>query len=486
MSNNPIDGLKPELVWQRFYEITQVPRPSKKEGKIIAHLEEFFKKLNVKYKKDKVGNLVALVPASKGFENSPTVVLQGHIDMVCEKNKGTNHDFDNDPIKLLREDGFITADGTTLGADDGMGVAAALAVISDNNITHGPVEILLTIDEETGLTGANNLEPGFITGKVLLNLDSEEEGIFYIGCSGGIDTLAEIKVDLENIPTGTEAYELLVTGLKGGHSGLEINSGKANAIKILARVFKALDNVKYSIAKLEGGSKRNAIPREVEAALFISPADEQKVISVLNDLEPEFRNEFKSTDGGLKFEFKKTDAKYEYVFSKASAEKIINVLLAIPHGVIAMSQDIPDLVETSSNLATISTVKETVTVTTSQRSSVESAKQYIAQSVASVFNLASAKVQTGDGYPGWKPNVDSKILKTAKQIYKEVFNREPEVKAIHAGLECGILGDKEPGLDMISFGPTITGAHSPDEKVEISTVSDFYFLLSKILEHIAK
>jgi dipeptidase D len=486
MSDNPTLGLKPEILWQRFYEISRVPRPSKNEGKMVTYLENLFKQLNVQYKKDKVGNLVAIVPASKGFENSPVVVLQGHIDMVCEKNKNTLHDFDKDPIKLLLKDGWITADGTTLGSDNGIGVAAALAVISDKDVIHGPIEILLTIDEETGLTGANNLEPGFISGDVLLNLDSEEEGSFYVGCSGGIDVLGNIDIELQNIPSGTAPYELLVTGLKGGHSGLDINSGKANAIKILARTLREINKINFFISKIEGGSKRNAIPREAESIIFLNPLDEQKVISLINEIEPIFRNEFNSTDNGLKIEFKKSNSKFENVLSKSSADKIINLLLALPHGVITMSQDIPDLVETSTNLATISTSRNSIQIATSQRSSIESAKKYIAESVTAVFNLANANVKSGDGYPGWKPNMDSHLLKLAKKIYKDIFNKEPEVKAIHAGLECGILGNKVSGLDMISFGPTILGAHSPDEKVNIESVDKFYKLLKSFLKSLAE
>jgi dipeptidase D len=405
---------------------------------------------------------------------------------VCEKNKNTLHDFDKDPIKLLLKDGWITADGTTLGSDNGIGVAAALAVISDKDVIHGPIEILLTIDEETGLTGANNLEPGFISGDVLLNLDSEEEGSFYVGCSGGIDVWGNIDIELQNIPSGTAPYELLVTGLKGGHSGLDINSGKANAIKILARTLREINKINFFISKIEGGSKRNAIPREAESIIFLNPLDEQKVISLINEIEPIFRNEFNSTDNGLKIEFKKSNSKFENVLSKSSADKIINLLLALPHGVITMSQDIPDLVETSTNLATISTSRNSIQIATSQRSSIESAKKYIAESVTAVFNLANANVKSGDGYPGWKPNMDSHLLKLAKKIYKDIFNKEPEVKAIHAGLECGILGNKVSGLDMISFGPTILGAHSPDEKVNIESVDKFYKLLKSFLKSLAE
>jgi dipeptidase D len=485
MSDSAIKGLKPETLWQRFYEISQVPRPSKKEGKIVQHMKKLFGDLGVNFKEDKVGNLVASVKATPGYENTPIVVLQGHVDMVCEKNKTTSHDFDNDPIKLKREDGWIKADGTTLGSDNGIGVAAALAMITDKESVHGPLEVLLTIDEETGLTGANNLQPGFLTGKILLNLDSEEDGAFYVGCSGGLDTVANFKLEMEDVPMGLESYNLLVTGLKGGHSGLDISQNRANAIKILARAFKELGEIQFYISSIEGGSKRNAIPREAEANIFINKQDVPKVENILKDFEVKLINEFKVSDSGLKIEFTKSESSDNKVFSKSFQNKIINALIALPHGVISMSQDIPDLVETSTNVATISTLKDELTIGTSQRSSVESAKKYVAQNVASVFHLAEGKVESGDGYPGWKPNMDSNILKVSKNVYTELYGKEPEVKAIHAGLECGILGDKNPGMDMVSFGPTIEGAHSPDERVNIETVNKFYSLLKAILKKVA-
>ncbi len=485
MSEQFIKDLKPEILWRRFYEITRVPRPSKKEGKILEHFKKLFKDLNVSYKQDKVGNLLISIPATKGNEKSPVVVLQGHVDMVCEKNKNTIHDFDNDPIKLKLSDGWITADGTTLGSDNGIGVAAALAVISDKEIIHGPIEVLLTVDEETGLTGVNNLEEGFISGKILLNLDSEEDGAFYVGCSGGLDTEGRFYLEFENATSGYISFELLVTGLKGGHSGLDINTGRANAIKILARTLKELDRVDYQLSSISGGSKRNAIPREAEVLFYINPSKVNETEKLIRDFHKKLLNEFKITDGSLKLELKKSSLNPKKVFTKSIKEKLINTILALPHGVIKMSQDIPDLVETSTNLATITIDNNIVTIGTSQRSSIESAKNYIANSVAAVFLLAGALIETSDGYPGWKPKMDSEILKISKKVFKDLFKKEPEIKAVHAGLECGILGDKNPGLDMISFGPTIIGAHSPDEKVNIETVEKFYELLKGILKHIA-
>jgi dipeptidase D len=486
MSADVIKGLEPSLVWERFYEITQVPRPSKKEGKIIRFLKEWGEKKNIKYKQDETGNLVFFVPASKGLEDVPVVVLQGHIDMVCEKNKGTEHDFENDPLTLKRVDGWLKAEGTTLGSDNGIGVAAALAVAEDNSFKHGPIEILLTVDEETGLTGANNLQPGFVTGKTLLNLDSEEDGAFYIGCAGGIDTMATLPLDLESVHADSLSYQIMVKGLMGGHSGSEINTGRGNAIKILARALAALSDINFSIGHIDGGNLRNAIPREAEAIILLRPSKETEVETIIKDLNDNIKAEFRQTDPDLAIIFRKTTSKHSEVLTRAFAQKLVDLLLALPHGVTAMSQDIPDLVETSTNLAVIKMNESEINIATSQRSSMESAKRYIAQSVKAVFDLAGAGVRTGDGYPGWKPNMESKILKISREVYHELFQSEPEIKAIHAGLECGILGDRSPGLDMISFGPTILGAHSPDEKVEIKTVDKFYTLLKRILEEIAE
>ncbi len=405
--------------------------------------------------------------------------------MVCEKNKGTVHDFDNDIIKLKREDGWITADGTTLGSDNGIGVAAALAVITDTDAIHGPLEILLTVDEETGLTGANNLQPGFITGKILLNMDSEEDGAFYVGCAGGVDTVANFKLEKAIVPENSSAYNLVVSGLRGGHSGLNINEGRGNAIKILARAIKELEGVKYYISKLDGGSKRNAIPREAEALLFINNKEASKAENLVKEFESDVKNELKISDNGLTVSMKPSEESSDFVFTEDLGNRIVNTLLSLPHGVISMSQDIPDLVETSTNIATIFTENENIRLGTSQRSSIESAKRYIAESVTAIFNLAGATVNSGDGYPGWKPDMNSQILKTSKNVFEKLFKKEPEIKAIHAGLECGILGDKNPGLDMVSFGPTIQGAHSPDERVNIQTVEHFYDLLKGILKTIA-
>jgi len=484
--SDAINGLEPKILWERFSEIAQVPRPSKKEEKIRKHMRELLDELKIKYKEDKVGNMIASVPATAGYENAPIVVLQGHVDMVCEKNNETKHDFENDPIKLVKDGDWITADGTTLGSDNGIGVAAGLALITDKDAVHGPLELLMTIDEETGLTGATNLEPGFVSGKILLNLDSEEDGAFYVGCSGGVDTIAEFNIEWNNVTEGNNFYKLIVTGLKGGHSGLDIEKGRGNAIKILGRTLNTLESTNYSLVSLEGGNLRNAIPREAEAIISIDKSQEENAKKIINDFQKDILNEFKTSDGGVKIVFSNSDVKSEKVFADKFKNKILDTILALPHGVIAMSQDIKDLVETSTNVATVHTEGDILKFGTSQRSSINSANNYIARNVRAIFNLASAKTSTNDGYPGWKPNLDSAILKISKTVYKELFNSEPEIKAIHAGLECGILEGKNPGMDMVSFGPTIEGAHSPDERVNIPAVEKFYNLLKGILKKVAE
>jgi dipeptidase D len=484
MSTKTIEELEPTHLWTRFYEITQVPRPSKKEEKIREHLRNLLNELNIDFKEDQTGNIVAYVPAKSGYENSPTVILQGHVDMVCEKNKDKIHDFENDPITAIKKDGWVIADGTTLGSDNGIGVAAGLAVITDPDVVHGPLEILLTVDEETGLTGASSLAPGFITGKYLLNMDSEEDGAFYVGCAGGIDTIAAFDIPTEDIDSSTSAYELLVTGLKGGHSGLDILIGRGNAIKILGRALNLLDEIDYKAAFIDGGSLRNAIPREADAILFMNDDNFKKASQIITKFQTEIKNEYQVVDDGVKVVLQKTVSDVDMVYTKEFTDRIINTFMATPHGVIAMSQDLEGLVETSTNLATVKLVDGKLRIGTSQRSSVESAKIFIEKSVKSIFELAGGKVEVGDGYPGWKPNVNSRLLKISKQVFKDLFNKEPEIKAIHAGLECGILESKNPGMDIISFGPTITGAHSPEERVNIETVDRFYELLKGILKNI--
>ena len=486
MTENEVSLLKPNHLWKRFYEITQVPRPSKKEEKIRAYLKKLLSELNVKYKEDRIGNILANVPATPGYENAPTIVLQGHIDMVCEKNRDIKHDFENDPIKVSVKDGWVIADGTTLGSDNGIGIAASLAMVTDKDVVHGPLEILMTVDEETGLTGATNLEPGFITGKMLLNLDSEEDGAFYIGCAGGIDTVATFATKQEKVNPAWSSYKLVVDGLKGGHSGLDIIHGRGNAIKLLGRTLKKLDKFDYRIANLGGGSLRNAIPRDAEAVLSMDKSHSNNVKKLIADFQKKVLKEYKSVDDGLRIRFEEDSSDFNKVYTRKFSTSIIDVILALPNGVISMNHNIPGLVDTSTNLATIKSFNDNLRIGTSQRSSSTTQKDYISESIASVFRLASADIDIGDGYPGWEPDLDSTLLKVSKEVFNSLFDKEPQIKAIHAGLECGILETKNPGMEMISFGPTIQNAHSPTERVNIETVDKFYRLLKKLVEELAK
>ncbi len=486
MGKEAIQGLKPEKLWEIFYDITQIPRCSKKETKIRQFIKTFATEHNLDFKEDTTGNIVINVPASPGKENAAKIVLQGHIDMVCEKNKSKQHDFDNDPLTVYRDGDWITADGTTLGADNGIGVAAAMAVALDENVKHGPMQILCTVDEETGMTGVSGLQKDFIEGKYLLNLDSEEDGVFYVGCSGGQDTVGVMELVLQDcVENGYEPYEIMVTGLAGGHSGLDIHLGRANAIKLLAYLLARLEGLNIKAYEISGGSLRNAIPREAEVKLLVDSKEVEKVQQIIEQFKKDALLEYKVTDPDIEIKFEKLSKFPKKIFTAQYFKKIVNVLLALPHGVISMSKDIPGLVETSTNLATVKMDGEVISIGTSQRSSIESAKNNISLSVAALFSLAGAEVKIGDGYPGWTPNMDSPLLKTSIEVYKKLFGSEPEIKAIHAGLETGLLGSKYPGLDMISFGPTIEGAHSPNERVNIPAVEKFYKLLTAILEELA-
>ncbi|NLT51688.1 MAG: aminoacyl-histidine dipeptidase [Ignavibacteria bacterium] len=485
MSYEAINGLLPKFVWERFYELTQIPRPSKKEEKVREYVRDFAKKNKLEFNEDSAGNIVIKLPATKGFENAPCVVLQGHVDMVCEKNKGTNHNFETDPLNIRREGDWIKATGTTLGADNGIGVAAAFAVVNDETAVHGPIEILCTVDEETGMTGVNNLQPGFITGKYLLNMDSEEDGTFYVGCSGGQDTAGLLPLKFKNANPSHECFEVMITGLLGGHSGLDIHRGRANAIKMLARLLKEFEGINFEIAEIKGGSLRNAIPREAEVLIITDKKNEYELQTRIQSFIQKVLLEYKKTDPGVNVKFEIFPNRPQKVFNEETSNKIIDLIFALPHGVSAMNPDLEGLVETSSNLAVLAMEADKLRISTSQRSSIESSKKNIAQSVKSCFNLAGADITEGDGYPGWQPDMDAELLKISTGVYKKLFGSEPEIKAIHAGLETGILGSKYPGLQMISFGPTIMGAHSPDERINIEDVEKFYKLLKGIVAEIA-
>jgi dipeptidase D len=485
--SNAIAGLTPEPLWQHFVRIAAIPRPSKKEEKIAAHIVGIASSHRLEVIRDETGNVLVRKPASRGRESSPIVALQSHIDMVCEKNKDVAHDFDRDGISLVRSDGYITARGTTLGSDNGIGVAAALSVMLDASLEHGPLEFLFTVDEETGLTGAAGLKPGFLKSRILLNLDSEEDGALYVGCSGGRDTLLTLPIRTEPVTSGSLPLGIAVTGLRGGHSGLDINSGRANAIKVLTRALWHLVRTEgIRLERMEGGSKRNAIPREAEAIVHVKENRLTVVRGEIDRLNRELRSEYSSGDPQLELEVSRTKPRTGgSAFTTADQSRLLDLLFALPHGVTTMSADIAGLVETSTNVATVQTGQESVVIGTSQRSSISTALDTLVSMVGVIGSMAGARVEHTDGYPGWKPNVNSAALKTTKETYRQMFGAEPAVKAIHAGLECGIIGERFPGMDMVSFGPTIEGAHSPAERVEIATVQKFWNLLTGVLKNLA-
>lgn len=480
-----ITDLKPTKVWKFFHEITQVPRPSKKEEKILAYLVKFAEDRNLKYRTDEVGNLVIEKPATPGYEHLETVILQSHMDMVCEKNADKVHDFENDPIRTIIDGEWLHADGTTLGADNGIGCAAELAILDSDDIEHGPIECLFTMDEETGMTGAMNLKPGFFNGKILLNLDSEDEGELFIGCAGGMGTMAEFAYEKREATDDYLYFEVKVSGLKGGHSGGEIHIGLGNANKILTRYLYALEHeLDWKLCSFQGGNLHNAIPREAHAVIGLKADQKERARVILNELAAAVEDELKRVDPGVKLEMKSV-GKPAYRIDCDTKRRLVRALYACPHGVYGMSHDIEGLVETSSNMASVKMKEDDkIYVETSQRSSTSSLISDIANTVASVFELAGAKISFRDPYPGWKPNPDSPILKAASESYERIFGRKPAIKAIHAGLECGLFLDKYPYLDMVSFGPTLRDVHSPVEKIEIKTVQLWWDHLVDILKHI--
>ena len=479
-----IKGLQPELVWKYFAEISRIPRPSKHEKAISNYILETAKNLGLEAKRDKFLNVVVKKKATAGKEHVPMICLQGHLDMVPEKNKETVHDFLKDPIELVRKGNMLMANGTTLGADNGIAVATNLAIMEDTSLVHGPLELLFTVDEETGLTGANNLKPGFLESTTLMNLDSEEEGSVFVGCSGGRNTIGKWKLSLENAPRGFSSLQLIVKGLKGGHSGLEIDKGRGNSIKIINRVLIALENLGARLSSIEGGNKSNAIPREAEAVIFVPKKNVKKTIQLIEQWNGIVRAELSTVEPDLQLIAEAVQLTKAKVLKKATQSLLLKTIASLPHGVLKMSADIPGLVETSTNVAIIKTEKNTIELISSQRSSVASETSEALQTMNAILTLGGATVIHTEGYPGWKPNLASPILNIAKESYKQLYGKYPEVKAIHAGLECGIIGEKYPGMDMVSFGPTLEGVHSPDEKIHIDTVDKFWKFTLEILKNV--
>jgi len=477
-----LSQLNPAPIWIYFEEICGIPRLSKNEGKIRQYLLDFAKKNNLDSKEDEVGNILIVKPASKGMENRKTVVLQSHMDMVGEKNADYPHNWATDPIKPALKNGWVTATGTTLGADDGIGIASQLAILADDNLKAGKIECLFTVDEESGMTGAINLKPDFFSGRILLNLDSEDEGILFIGCAGGMDTVGTMKYNTVPVADGSEALNISITNLHGGHSGDEIHKGYGNAVKLMNRLIWNLSKeFNISIADFNGGNLRNAIPREAFSVIVLKKSDNTAVKNWIQEFYSTISNEFGELEKEFKISAKKAKLPGE-VLDEESCRNFTNALSCCPHGVIAWSKEMDDLVETSTNLASAKfTRNNTIKIITTQRSSVESAKHDAGAMVESCLKLAGAEVVHSGGYPGWKPNLTSEILKITRESYKNLFAKEPSVRAIHAGLECGLIHEKFRGIDMISFGPTIKGAHTPEEMIEIKTAQMYWDLLIDVV-----
>lgn len=479
------ESFKPSLLWKHFAQILRIPHCSGNEKALGDYIITVARGLNLTWKRDKVGNIVVMKPASPGHENAAKVILQGHMDMVGEKNSDVAHDFTKDPIEAERKGEWIQAKGTTLGSDNGIGVASALAVMEDKTLVHGPLEFLFTVDEETGLTGANKLGKGFLKGIKLLNLDSEEQGTFTIGCSGGGDS--EIILPLERKKRRfKDLYRLKLYGFRGGHSGLDINQGRGNAIRLLDRLlYQAQEKFKFEILRIEGGNKRNAIAREAWAELYLDRSLAKKMQGFLKNQFAKIQNEYKVVEKDAQFSFEKVADSKEDPLTAASQGALIRFLLSLPHGVIAMHPEIAGLVETSTNLAIIRCEKKQAQIITSSRSSVASALEAVRHTIKALAELAGARIVQAQGYPGWEPNLQSELLKNLTEVNKKVFAKDPLVKAVHAGLECGIIGEKFPGMDMISFGPTIEHPHSPEERVHIGSVENFWKFLTASLQELA-
>lgn len=480
-----IEGLEPAALWASFAELSRIPRESKNETAAGKYVLRVAKELGLAHEQDAAGNIVVRKPAAPGYEGRASVCLQGHLDMVCVARPGKRHDFTRDPITLVRDGEWIGADGTTLGADNGIAVATCLAIMADRTLVHGPLELLFTTDEETGLTGARDLAPAMLRSRTLINLDSEDEGVLTVGCAGGADSLATWKLEAEPAPKGMVALELRVTGLKGGHSGVEIHTQRGNALKLLTRVLRAWSALGARVARMEGGSKRNAIPAEAGATVCLPKARADEARGVAAGLREAFRAELGAVEPGLDVVVDAAAKRPARVWKRALQRRVLATLTALPHGVVRMSDAIPGLVETSTNVAVLTPSPRSLMLSTSQRSLAATSMAEMVTTVRTILELGGAEVSGTDPYPGWKPDMASPILRLAVDTYRDLYGREPRVEAIHAGLECGIIGEKVPGMDMVSLGPTIKGAHSPDERVEIAAVAKYWDYLLAILKRVA-
>ncbi len=482
--NSPIKTLEPISIWSHFADLNAVPRPSKKEERVIQFMMDFGKNLNLETFKDNAGNVVIKKPATTGMENRKTVVLQGHLDMVHQKNSGTHFDFDSQGIDMYVEGDWVKANGTTLGADNGLGVAAIMAILSSSDIAHPAIEALFTIDEETGMTGAMELDSSLISGKILLNLDTEEDDEIGIGCAGGVDVTAEQTYKEEETPSNVMAYKISVTGLQGGHSGMDIHKGLGNANKLMNRIlFDGFTNYGLRISSIHGGSLRNAIPRESFAIAIIDKATKDAFESEMDQKIAAITSEYLSLEPNMIISISETKTP-DMVMELGIQEGITKAIYAALNGVYRMSPDVENLVETSNNIAKVTIENGSLKVECLTRSSSETSKWDLANSLQSCFELAGCEVSFSGNYPGWLPNINSEILNLMVATYERLFESKPRVAACHAGLECGILGEHFPGMDMISFGPNILGAHSPDEKAQISSTQKFWKLLKEVLKNI--
>ena len=478
-------NLNPRILFDFFAQICEIPHGSKHEEKSSMFLRDFGRGLGLETIVDDAGNVLIKKPATPGYENRKTVILQGHMDMVCDKRQDVVHDFEKDPIRLVVDGEWLRADGTTLGADNGIGVAAAMAVLADDTLEHGPVNCLFTVDEETGLTGAQALSADMLKGDILINLDSEDEGEIFIGCAGGVCNYADYRFVWNHISGDLFFMKAEISQLTGGHSGDDINKGRANANKLLNRFLcRIAQKYEFYLCDINGGSLHNAIPRDAYAVFAVQSADKENVRVDFNLFAAEVQEEYSVTEPNMKFVLQSTEPTHRAIDNETT-EKLLKSLNAVFNGVFAMSQDVPGLVETSSNLASVRIDKDnSIKVTTSQRSSIESARDNVSQVVRSAFELGGAVVTTKGHYPGWKPNMNSQIMHVACEQYKQLFGADAKIKAIHAGLECGLFLEKAPHLDMVSFGPTMRGVHSPDEKLNIASTERFWQHLCAILRNV--
>lgn len=483
--NSILKDLSPSLVFKYFEEISRIPRGSGNERAISDYLVSFAKEHNLQVIQDEALNIIIKKDATKGYENAPVVILQGHMDMVCEKNNGTEHDFEKDPIKLRIEDDYIKATGTTLGADNGIAVAYCLSILASKDIEHPPIEVLVTTEEETGMGGASSVKAENLSGKILINIDSEEEGELLSSCAGGVRNKVSIKLELEEKKQGFIPYKLIIKGLKGGHSGMDIDKGRENSNKLIGRILNDINSqMELYIAEINGGAKMNAIPREAEVVIFIQEENQGALHSIMKKWQKTLESELRTSDPGITVGLGELDVKIDKGFSKELTDKVIAILMLIPQGIQTMSMDIKGLVQSSTNLGVVTTEENEITFESAIRSSVKSLKDRIVREIESICKVVGATMSLESDYPAWEYRENSYIREVFKSVYKDMYGSEPKVTAIHAGLECGILKDILGDIDMISFGPNMYDVHTPEEKLSISSTERTYEYLLQVLKQI--